>query len=142
MKISTKGRYALRLMLDMAQHREEGYISLRDVSERQNVTLKYLEQIVPPLVRERLIASRRGATGGYRLARDPSEYTVGEILQATEGKLVPVTCMVDRPNRCGKSTECLTLPFWNGLGNAIDRYVNSVTLEDILRQNMEKLIPQ
>ena len=142
MKISTKGRYALRLMLDMAQHSDEGYISLRDVSERQHVTIKYLEQIVPPLVRERLIASRRGASGGYKLARHPSEYTVGEILQVTEGKLVPVSCMVDQPNRCQMSTECLTLPLWRGLGRVIDNYVNNVTLEDILRQNIGKLIPQ
>ena len=142
MKISTRGRYALRLMLDMAQHRDEGYISLRDVAERQNVTIKYLEQIVPPLVRQRLVSTRRGANGGYCLTRDPSEYTVGEILQATEGKLVPVTCMVDQPNRCGMSAECLTLPLWNGLGRAIEKYVNSVTLEDLLQQNLNKLMPE
>ncbi len=132
MRISTKGRYALRLMLDLAQHEADGFISLKDVSERQGITVKYLEQIVTSLTREGLLKSHRGKTGGYQLNRAPEEYRVGDILRALEGKLVPVACLVNTPNRCERSNECITLPFWSGLSQQINDYVDRYTLQDIL----------
>ena len=131
MNITSKGRYALRLMLDLAEHADEGYISLKDVSERQGITLKYLEQIVTPLAREGLVKSHRGKTGGYCLNRPPAEYRVGDILRALEGKLVPVSCLVNTPNRCERSNECATLFFWKGLSETINRYVDEYSLQDL-----------
>ncbi|HWP51161.1 MAG TPA: Rrf2 family transcriptional regulator [Clostridia bacterium] len=132
MKISTKGRYALRVMIDIAGHDAGAVISLRDISQRQGITLKYLEQIIPLLSRAGLLKSVRGSSGGYRLTRLASEYTAGEILRAVEGSLVPVACLEDEPNRCSRCGECKTLPFWKGLAKVIDNYVDSVTLEDLL----------
>ena len=115
MKISTKGRYALRLMIDLAQHDAAGYIPLRDISKRQEVSAKYLEQIVVQLSRAGLVTSTRGAQGGYQLARHPSEYTVGEILRITEGSLAPVACLAHDPVECPRAEDCITLGFWRGL---------------------------
>ena len=132
MKISTKGRYALRLMIDLAQHDAAGYIPLRDISKRQEVSAKYLEQIVVQLSRAGLVTSTRGAQGGYQLARHPSEYTVGEILRITEGSLAPVACLAHDPVECPRAEDCITLGFWRGLYDAVNRYVDSVTLEDLV----------
>ena len=126
MKISTKGRYALRLMLDLAEHNTGEFISLKDISERQNVTVKYLEQIVTSLTRAGFLRSQRGNNGGYRLARQPSEYTIGEILRVMEGNLEPIACLENYPNDCPRAEECVTLPFWIGLSKVINDYVNSV----------------
>ena len=132
MKISTKGRYALRLMIDLAQHDAAGYIPLRDISRRQEISAKYLEQIVVQLSRAGLVTATRGAQGGYQLARHPSEYTVGEILRITEGSLAPVACLEHDPVGCARAEDCITLDFWRGLYDAVNRYVDSVTLEDLV----------
>lgn len=132
MKISTKGRYALRLMIDLAQHDAGGYIPLRDISRRQEISAKYLEQIVVQLSRAGFVTSTRGAQGGYQLARHPSEYTVGDILRITEGSLAPVACLEHEPIDCARANECITLDFWRGLYDVINQYVDSVTLEELV----------
>ena len=137
MKISTKGRYAVRMMLDLALHNTGEYISLKDISRRQEITVKYLEQIVTALTKNGFLRSQRGNNGGYRLARAPKEYTVGDILRATEGNLVPVACMEDEPNQCGRSAECVMLPFWEGLAKVINDYTDAVTLEDLAERSYE-----
>ena len=134
MKISTKGRYALRLMLDLASQGEEGWTSLRDISRRQHISVKYLEQIVGLLAKAGFLKSNRGAQGGYRLARLPGEYRVGDILRVTEGNLVPVACLDDEENQCPQCSGCLTLPFWQGLSEAINQYLDGTTLKDLLDQ--------
>ena len=132
MKISTKGRYALRMLLDLAQHMEQGYVPLKDIADRQNLSKKYLEQIVPVLNKSEMLQTNRGFQGGYRLAKAPDEYTVGEILRLTEGNLAPVACLADDPNQCLRREECITLPVWEGLYRAIAEYLDSITLQDIL----------
>ena len=138
MKISTKGRYALRIMTDLAIHDNGEYIRLKDISERQNVTLKYMEQIMPLLTRAGYVKSYRGNNGGYMLARKPEEYTAGEILRTTEGSLAPIACIEDTPNRCPRKDKCTTLPFWEGMWKVINDYVDSVTLADLIRTRMEE----
>lgn len=132
MKISTKGRYALRMLLDLAEHKEDGFIPLRDVAERQGISKKYLEQIVPVLSRAGLLSASRGFQGGYRLVREPDEYTVGEILRLSEGDLFPVACLAKKPNPCERCGECITLPVWEGLYRVISEYLDGMTLQDIL----------
>ncbi len=132
MKISTKGRYALRVMIDLAGHPQGSVLSLRDISQRQGITLKYLEQIIPMLSRAGLLKSVRGSNGGYRLTRLAADYTAGEILRAVEGSLVPVACLEDEPNRCPRCGDCKTLPLWQGLSRVIDSYLDGITLEDLL----------
>ncbi len=132
MKISTKGRYALRMLLDLAQHRADGYIALKDVAERQSISKKYLEQIVPLLNKADLLKTNRGYQGGYALAKDPDKYTVGEILRVTEGSLSPVSCLQYPENDCPRAAECVTLPVWKGLYKAITDYLDGVTLQDII----------
>ena len=134
MKISTKGRYALRLMIDLAQHDAAGYIPLRDISKRQEISAKYLEQIVVQLSRAGFVTSTRVAQGGYQLSRHPSEYTVGEILRITEGSLAPVACLEHDPVECARAAECLTLDFWRGLYDVVNRYLDSVTLEELVNR--------
>lgn len=132
MKVSTKGRYALRLMLDLASQPEGEYISLRDISLRQGISMKYLEQIVSLLCRAGFIKSLRGPKGGYRLARKPREYTAGQILRVTEGDLSPTACLQDEVNLCPRAVDCGTLNFWTGFFQVINEYVDSVTLADLL----------
>ena len=139
MKISTKGRYALRLMIDLAQHDAGGYIPLRDISRRQEISAKYLEQIVEQLSRAGFVTSTRGAQGGYQLARHPSEYTVGDILRITEGSLAPVACLEHEPIDCARANECITLDFWRGLYDVINQYVDSVTLEELVSNEKNTL---
>lgn len=134
MKISTKGRYALRMMLDLAIHDTGEYISLKDISDRQQVTVKYLEQIVTALTKSGMVRSQRGNNGGYRLSRKPSEYTVGEILRVMEGPLVPVACLEGEVNTCERKSECAVLPFWTDFAKVINDYVDSVTLQDLKDQ--------
>lgn len=133
MMISTKGRYALRLMADLALNGRSGYISLKDVSQRQDISVKYLEQIVSSLCKAGYILSARGSRGGYRLGKEPGEYIVGDILRVTEGNLSPVACLNSETNTCPRAEDCLTLDFWQGLYKTIDEYVDSVTLEDIIK---------
>lgn len=132
MKISTKGRYALRMLLDLAVHQGIGYVPLKDIAERQNISKKYLEQIVPILNKSDILNTNRGYQGGYRLARTPDKYTVSEILRLTEGSLAPVPCVEQDPISCERSPECLTLPVWQGLYKVINEYLDGITLQDIL----------
>ena len=134
MKISTKGRYALRMMIDLAEHQDNGYVSLKDVAERQNISKKYLEQIIPIFNKAEALKTNRGSRGGYMLAKKPEEYTVREILQLAEGSLAPVACMDKDPSGCERSADCPTLPIWQGLGKVINDYLDSFTLQDILDQ--------
>ncbi len=134
MKISTKGRYALRMLLDLAEHREDGYIALKDIAKRQDISKKYLEQIVPILNRSDLLRTSRGNQGGYMLVKAPSQYTVGEILRLTEGNFAPVACVGKNPEECARSAECPTLPVWQGLYKVISEYLDGITLQDIIDQ--------
>ncbi len=132
MKISTKGRYAVRLMIDIAKNSGEGYVSLKDAAERQGVSLKYLEQIVTILGKGGFLSSQRGAQGGYRLKGDPDEYTVGDILRTTEGGMAPVACLEDDAEECPRVGSCPTIKLWKGLYENIMDYLNSVTIADLL----------
>jgi len=134
MKISTKGRYALRLMIDLAQHDAGGYIPLRDISRRQEISAKYLEQIVVQLSRAGFVTSTRGAQGGYMLTRKPEEYTVGMILRAAEGSLAPVSCLDEDINHCEHAGRCTTLTIWQQLKDAIDNVVDNTTLADLIEE--------
>lgn len=138
MKISTKGRYALRMLCDLAQHRNNGYISLKDIAERQDVSKKYLEQIVPMLNKADILKTNRGYQGGYMLAKSPDKYTVGDILRITEGSLTPVACLDDDPNMCERSGNCITLPLWKGLNKVINDYLDSITLQDLLDKSQNQ----
>lgn len=132
MKISTKGRYALRMLLDLAMHRQEGYVSLKDIADRQQISKKYLEQIVPLLSRSGLLKANRGYQGGYMLSKSPEQYTLAEILRLTEGNLAPVSCLEGETNDCPRAASCITLPVWKGLYDTINRYLESVTLQSIM----------
>ena len=140
MKISTRGRYSLRMMIDLAQHYNEGFIALKDISLRQDISKKYLEQIVPFLNRSNLLIANKGHMGGYQLAKVPSEITVYDILLSAEGSLTPVSCMDNNPNICSKCGECLTLPIYEGLYEVINNYFNNITLEDIITGKTNQLI--
>ncbi len=132
MMISSKGRYALRVMLDMAEQPRSGYIRLKDIATRQDISRKYLESIMAELCKNDLIESAIGKTGGYKLRRPPADYSVGEILQAAEGELAPVACLAKDGKKCESAGCCYTLPFWKGLEEHINQYVNSYTLQDLL----------
>lgn len=138
MKISTKGRYALRMLADLAEHKDDGYIALKDIAERQGVSKKYLEQIVPILNRSDILKTNRGYQGGYMLAKSPDKYTVGDVLRLTEGSLSPVACGEQDPVECPRSAECPTLMIWQGLSKVISEYLDSITLQDILDKQREK----
>lgn len=138
MKISTKGRYALRLMLDIAVYGADKNVSIRDTAKRQNISVKYLEQIVSVLVRVGYLKSIRGAQGGYRLSKKPADYTVGDILRITEGSLAPVACLEDEVNQCPRVEQCPIVSMWEGLYNTINNYVDSITLEDMINENMKE----
>ncbi len=135
LKISTKGRYALRIMIDLAHHLEDGPVSLRAVAERQNVTLKYMESIMSLLLREELVISSRGKSGGYKLTRAPKEYNVYEILHAAEGNLAPVQCLATTVNDCPLQSTCPTLPMWEGLDKIVQDYLKGYTLDMLARED-------
>ena len=132
MKISTKGRYALRMMVDIAEHQKDGYVTLKDVALRQDISKKYLEQIALHISQAGMLRAVRGYQGGYMLARPSSEYTVHAILQVVEGSMVPVTCLEQHPNACPRCGFCKTLPMWEGLERLISGYLTGITLEDIV----------
>lgn len=134
MKISTKGRYALRLMLDLAINNNGEFIPLKLVSERQNISVKYLEQIITALVKVGYVKGLRGSKGGYKLSKKPEDYTVGMILCLTEGSLAPVSCLDDEVNMCDRSNECITLGLWRDLYEAINSVVDNVTLADLIER--------
>ncbi|MDO4168932.1 MAG: Rrf2 family transcriptional regulator [Lachnospiraceae bacterium] len=132
MKVSTKGRYALRIMIDLAMYGNDKCIPLKEISTRQGITIKYMEQIMPMLTRAGYVKSYRGNNGGYKLAYSPEEYTAGQILRAAEGSLAPVACIEDRMNQCNRYQECKTVAFWEGLRNVINEYTDGVTLADLV----------
>lgn len=132
MKISTKGRYVLRMLLDLAEHRGEGYIALKDIAKRQGISKKYLEQIIPLLNNTDILVASRGYQGGYMLAKSPDMYTVGAILRITEGSIAPVSCLEGGSSVCDRDDQCMTLYVWEGLEKVIAEYLDSITLQDIL----------
>lgn len=137
MMISTKGRYALRIMLDIAEYQNDGYVPLKDSAKRQEISKKYLEQIVTIPGVSKMLEANRGKSGGYRLAKKPEEYTVGDVIRAAEGSLCPVTCLEENHSSCSRSATCSVLPVWKGLDDVINEYLDSVTLRDILDQKAE-----
>lgn len=137
MRISTKGRYAILLMLDIAQHSNGGNVALKDVSKRQDISLKYLEQIVNTLSRAGFLRSQRGSRGGYKMLRRPEEYTIGDILRVTEKDLAPVSCLEDEVNRCPKVKKCPTIKFWSGLYELINNYLDGTSIADIMHNAEE-----
>ena len=137
MKFSTKSRYALRLMAELARYAPGTTVSLKEISERQNLSLKYLEQIVTPLARMGLVKSERGSQGGYRLTKTPADYTAGEILRLTEDSLAPVACLEPGASACSRAAECRTLSLWQGLDKAISSYLDGITLADLMRRGDE-----
>ncbi len=132
--ISTKGRYALRVMADLAQQQGDRYVPLKEAAARQCISEKYLESILKSLVREKMLTGIRGKGGGYRLTRPPEEYTVGSILRITEGDLAPVACLEQGAEPCSLQGECVTLPMWKQLDSLIRNYLDSVTLADLVRK--------
>ena len=138
MKISTKGRYALRMLVDLAENQGEGYLSLNEIAERQSISKKYLEQIVPMLTKAGLLRTNRGNKGGYRLNTDPDKCTVGEILRATEGSLAPVACLEYEVNDCPRINECNTLYIWEEYYRLTKEYFDGITITDIVNHKRGK----
>lgn len=134
MMISTRGRYALRVMIDLAEHIDEGYIPLQTIAKRQGISEKYLESIISVLSKAGLVDGLRGKGGGYRLNRPTADYSVGQILRLTEGSLAPVTCLESEENPCPRAGQCTTLPMWEKLDALINDYLDSVSLADLLAQ--------
>lgn len=132
MKISTRGRYAIRVMLDLAENDTGEYIPLVDIAKRQDISEKYLEAIVSMLVKSELLTALRGKGGGYRLIKSPEEYSVASILKVTEGPFAPVACLEHKPNRCDKASHCKTLKMWEGLQKLIEDYFENITIQDLL----------
>lgn len=130
--ISTRGRYALRVMIDLAEHQTEGYIPLKEIAQRQEISEKYLENILKTLVQNRLLAGLRGKGGGYRLTRPPEEYTVGSVLRLTEVGMAPVACLEPDAPPCPRAATCRTLPMWKEFNTMMNNYFDGVTLADLL----------
>jgi Rrf2 family protein len=137
MKVSTKGRYAVRVMLDLAVHNTGEYIPLKEISARQNITVKYLEQIIGMLNRAGMLNSLRGNNGGYRLAKQPEEYTIGDILRITEGSVALAPCIDEGTADCERRSDCAALAFWSGLDKVINDYIDSYTLADLMKKAEE-----
>lgn len=137
MKVSTKGRYALRLMLDLALNNTGENISIKAIAARQEISIKYLEQIISMLNRAGFVKSERGSGGGYRLAKAPEEYTVGMILRLTEGSLAPVSC-VEEKEQCSRYSECATISVWEKLNEAINNVVDNITLADLVDEQKNR----
>ena len=136
MMVSTRGRYALRVMIDIAEHSNGNYVAMHEVADRQDISLKYLERILPMLVKAKLIEGVHGKGGGYHLPRKPAEYTVGEILRLTEGDLAPVSCLDCRGPECDRKEECRTLPMWEKIDKIVNDYFDSVTIEDLMYKDI------
>ena len=137
MRISTKGLYAIRMLLDLAEHQNCGNIALKDIADRQQISKKYLEQIIPVLNNAGVLRTVRGSLGGYQLAGTPDKYTVGDILRLTEGSLSPVPCASEADPDCTLSSQCAVLPVWQGLNKVITDYLDNITLQDILDRSRE-----
>ena len=132
MMISTRGRYALRVMIDLAEHMDEGYIPMKEVAQRQGVSLKYMERIMPALSKNNLVEGVHGKGGGYRLNRKPEEYTVGEILRLTEGDMAPVSCLECGAKPCDRKNDCKTITMWNEFFDMTNKYFDGITLAEFL----------
>lgn len=132
MKISTKGRYALRMVVDLAKNSEDSYISLKDIAQRQGISKKYLEQIVPLLSNNGILRTNRGNKGGYLLSKKPCDISVAEVIIAAEGTLAPISCLEYSPNDCPRSDECATLFMWEGLYKVVSDYLENISIQDIV----------
>ena len=135
MLISTKGRYALRVMIDLAEHQADGFIPLKVIAERQEISEKYLESIIKLLVKARLLNGLRGKGGGYQLTKAPEQYTAGSILRMTEESMAPVSCLESDAEACPRAAECRTLPLWKGLDKVINDYLDNFTLADLMHSD-------
>ena len=134
MLISTKGRYALRVMIDLAEHQADGFVPLKVIAQRQEISEKYLESIIKLLVKARLLNGLRGKGGGYKLTKAPEQYTVGCILRLTEESLAPVSCLEPGATACPRAAECRTLTLWQGLDKVINEYLNQITIADLMQR--------
>ena len=140
MMISTRGRYALRVLADLAEHPSDSYVTLREIADRQEISEKYLESIMKMLVRAGMLDGLRGKGGGYRLGRDPGEITVLDVLRATEGPLAPVACLEEGSKVCPRAGQCRTLPLWQGLDELVNNYLSGYTIRDIARPNPDGFV--
>ena len=131
--VSTRGRYALRVIIDLAENSGNGHVPMREVAERQGLSLKYLERILPLLVSANLVEGIHGKGGGYRLSKDPSKISVGEVLRITEGDIAPVACLENNAVECEHINDCRTLPVWKGLNDRINEYLDSVSIADLMK---------
>lgn len=136
MKVSTRGRYALRILVDLAEHQSDGYIPMKIVAERQNISLKYLEQIIPVLAKNQYVQGIHGKGGGYKLIREPENIIVGDVLRLTEGDVAPVACLVCDAPACDRCESCRTLPMWKKLGELISGYLDSVTIRSLMQEKV------
>lgn len=136
MMISTRGRYALRVLIDLAEHYSGKYIPMKDVAKRQELSLKYIERIMPVLSKNKLVEGVHGKGGGYRLSKNPKDYKVGEILRLTEGNLAPVACLECDAKPCERAEKCPTLPMWTELHKMVNSYFDGITLQDLLKTNI------
>lgn len=137
MLVSTRGRYAIRVMLDLAENYSGGYIPMKDVAARQGLSLKYIEKIMPMLNSGKLVEGVHGKGGGYRLVKKPEEYKIGDILRLTEGNLAPVACLDCGAEPCDRANECKTLPMWSKFHKMVNEYFDSITLLDLLENRIE-----
>ena len=137
MLVSTKGRYALRIMIDLAEHRTDGFTPLKVVAERQGISEKYLERIIKLLVKAKLLTGLRGKGGGYKLTKAPEDYTVGSILRLTEESMVPVACLESDADACPHAADCRTISLWRGLNKVISDYLDNITIADLMNTDSE-----
>ena len=137
MMISTKGRYALRVMIDLAEHQADGFIPLKVIADRQEISEKYLESIIKLLVKAKLLNGLRGKGGGYHLTKAPEQYTVGSILRMTEDSIAPVSCLEPDADACPRAAECRTLSLWQGLDKVINDYLDNITLADLMHRDSD-----
>ena len=137
MLISTRGRYALRILVDMAEHSFDKYVKLKDMAQRQEISEKYLESIIKTLVKNNIVVGLRGKGGGYRLVSEPDQINIGEVLTIMEGSLAPVACLYDGVAPCSNAPCCRTLKFWRGLDDVINRYTHSFTIADLMHKDEE-----
>ena len=133
MFISTKGRYALRVMVDLAEHQDEGFVPLKEIAQRQEISEKYLEAVLKVLVRERILVGLRGRGGGYKLGKPPEQYKVGTILRLTEGELAPVACLESHALPCSRAAQCRTLPMWEKFDQVVTEFFDGYTIADLMR---------
>lgn len=134
--ISTRGRYALRVLIDMAEHTDNGFIPMKEIAERQHISKKYMEQIMPVLVRNGLVEGVHGAKGGYRLTKEPEQYTALEILRLTEIDLAPVACLSSSAEPCDQHADCRTFEMWNKFNEITNEYFSGIRLSDLMRKHL------